>query len=479
MIYTLSQKEAGRLARNSFSRKLLDVLSEQEILKSDREYAEDIGISSAHFSRILSGQIIPSFRLLSDISDYFEVSIAEFLPTPPSLLRLDLIRDEGEEVVRVNSIDENIKYRRLLPFYMKELLPIYRTELTFPEDKAPGFQWDIGEEFAFVLKGNINFEYFDELNNNFIQHTLSEGDYVWFDSNIFHRMKNIEGTAKILDIIYNSFGDAKIFYSSMPKRKIEQNTFPYDEFKADDTGMKEYKVGQKIRRRRINLGLSLHDLARLVDISPVTLRKYEQNKASAPVRKLNHIFSALKLNPEEVFPKYGKHFTKPQIVKSNDWNEFVPVQSVNHSVDATSDPRLFNTYVPEDSLYLNRNIQPLFMEYSYKNLEDLHFSRHPDKEFLYCLEGEVHFCYYSGKGTNSIDELFKGQDVENLPVSKVIEKEEEINQKLISDIEMLTPTDALYFDSSVPHCFRSIGKKDFRVLNVVLTKRIENAMLKE
>jgi quercetin dioxygenase-like cupin family protein len=78
----------------------------------------------------------------------------------------------------------------------------------------------------------------------------------------------------------------------------------------------------------------------------------------------------------------------------------------------------------------DKHMEPFHVTFEVKNKEDLIFFNHKGEEFIYVLEGQLEFSYE--------------------------------NETLA-----LGPGDSLYFDASLPHAFRAVGKKPATAIDVI------------
>ncbi|RPJ41038.1 MAG: cupin domain-containing protein, partial [Deltaproteobacteria bacterium] len=78
----------------------------------------------------------------------------------------------------------------------------------------------------------------------------------------------------------------------------------------------------------------------------------------------------------------------------------------------------------------DKHMEPFHVQFEVKNKEDLVSLTHKGEEFLYVLEGQLEFTY-------------EGETIS------------------------LDPGDSLYFDSSAPHAFRAVGKKNALAIDVI------------
>jgi quercetin dioxygenase-like cupin family protein len=78
----------------------------------------------------------------------------------------------------------------------------------------------------------------------------------------------------------------------------------------------------------------------------------------------------------------------------------------------------------------DKHMEPFHVQFEIKKKEDLIFLTHKGEEFIYVLEGQLEFNY----------------------------EDETIS---------LEPGDSLYFDPSIPHAFRAVGKKNALAIDVI------------
>jgi transcriptional regulator with XRE-family HTH domain len=186
--------------------------------------------------------------------------------------------------------------------------------------------------------------------------------------------------------------------------------------------LKELNLGQKIKTLRQRKGLSLQQMADKSSLSVPLLSQIESEVVAPPVATLLKISRALNVNIGYFFQEEesGK---RAVIVRKNERKQ---VFRRIHE-----DPSKVGYYY-ESLAYpkADKHMEPFQVQFEVKKKEDLIFFNHKGEEFVFVLEGQLE-CSYE-------DEIF-----------------------------LLDPGDSLYFDSSFPHAFRAVGKKNALAIDVI------------
>lgn len=165
-----------------------------------QELAAKSGYSTAVLSQIENHLVSPSLGVLVHLAKAMDVNIGTFFgqhETEP----FTLIRKGEEHIVSRFASKEGVRYgytyqalgagkkdRRMEPFIVT-LEPA-----TIKNDKCYGHE---GEEFIYVLEGRIDVTLGDHTD------TLEEGDCIYYDSTIPHRVQCHGGeTARILAVVH-------------------------------------------------------------------------------------------------------------------------------------------------------------------------------------------------------------------------------------------------------------------------------------
>lgn len=186
--------------------------------------------------------------------------------------------------------------------------------------------------------------------------------------------------------------------------------------------LKELNLGQKIKTLRQRKGLSLQQMAEKTNLSKPLLSQIEGDVVAPPVATLLKISRALNVNIGYFFQEEepGK---KAVVVRKDERKQ---VFRRIHE-----DPSKVGYYY-ESLAYpkTDKHMEPFLVEFEVKKKEDLIFFNHKGEEFVFILEGQLEFSYE--------DEIFS-----------------------------LETGDSLYFDSSAPHAFRSLGTKNALAIDVI------------
>ncbi len=185
--------------------------------------------------------------------------------------------------------------------------------------------------------------------------------------------------------------------------------------------VKKLHIGKKIRDLRKKAGFVLQDLSDLTGFSKPLLSQIEMGVVSPPVATLLKISKALHVNISFFF---------------QDGNPEEKVVLVKRDKSKVIDSRYFGR---EESGYYyealafkksKKNMEPFLVEFKRKRLEKLSYFSHEGEEFLYVLQGTLEF--------RTEDRHY-----------------------------VLDTGDSLYFESSIPHAYRAIGKSNVKALTVV------------
>lgn len=187
--------------------------------------------------------------------------------------------------------------------------------------------------------------------------------------------------------------------------------------------LKELNLGQKIKALRQRKGISLEEMARRTNLSQPLLSQIESEVVAPPVATLLKIARALSVNISYFFQTEEVEEKKAVVIRKNERKK---VFRRIHE-----DPAKVGYYY-ESLAYpkADRHMEPFQVEFEAKKKEDLIFFNHKGEEFVFVLEGQLEFNY------------------EN-------------------EVYLLEPGDSLYFDSSLPHAFRAVGRKNALALDVI------------
>jgi len=189
--------------------------------------------------------------------------------------------------------------------------------------------------------------------------------------------------------------------------------------------VKKLHIGKKIRELRKKAGLVLQDLSNRTGLSKPLLSQIEKEVVSPPIATLLKISRALDIN-------IGFFF------QNHDPEERVVLVRKDESkvIDSRYFGREESGYYYEALAYKKskKYMEPFLVEFKRKKAEKLSYFSHEGEEFIYLLEGTLEF--------------------------------RTENQQYI-----LRPGDSLYFESSIPHAYRALERKNAKALTVVYPSR--------
>jgi transcriptional regulator with XRE-family HTH domain len=181
----------------------------------------------------------------------------------------------------------------------------------------------------------------------------------------------------------------------------------------------EIAIGQRLRNLRRKKAITLDKLSKKTGLSKGLLSKIENGKVSSPVSTLAQIAEALKVKLSYLVDgEAGLPERKYALVRRG------------QRVRLDKDPTSFGLYMEMLAHQKpNKLMEPSILVLEPNRSEPVIFT-HPGEEMLFVLTGEMEFNYGG--------EIFTMQE-----------------------------GDSLYFDSTVPHGGRNLGKDELRVLMVI------------
>jgi len=189
--------------------------------------------------------------------------------------------------------------------------------------------------------------------------------------------------------------------------------------------VKKLHIGRKIRELRKKSGLVLQDLSDRTGLSKPLLSQIEKEIVSPPIATLLKISKALTIDIGFFFQDNSPE-EKVVFVKRDE----------SKVMDSRYFGREESGYYYEALAYKKskKYMEPFLVEFKRKKAEKLSYFSHDGEEFIYLLEGVLEF--------------------------------RTENQQYV-----LYPGDSLYFESSIPHAYRALERKNARALTVVYPTR--------
>jgi transcriptional regulator with XRE-family HTH domain len=186
--------------------------------------------------------------------------------------------------------------------------------------------------------------------------------------------------------------------------------------------LKDLNLGQKIKSLRQRQGLSLAQVAEKAGLSEPLMTQIEGEVVAPPVATLLKISRALNVNIGYFFQDQDAEKRAVIVPRNERKKVFRRIHEEPSKVG----------YYYESLAYpkADKHMEPFHVTFEVKNKEDLIFFNHKGEEFIYVLDGQLEFNYE--------DETYA-----------------------------LGTGDSLYFDASLPHAFRAVGKKPALAIDVI------------
>lgn len=194
-------------------------------------------------------------------------------------------------------------------------------------------------------------------------------------------------------------------------------------------------VGQQLRKRREQQGLSLREVARRLDISPSALSQIETGKSRASVSTLYAIVSELGMSLDELF---GRAPVTPAATAA-------PAKATATRKRVAKEPSAVPSSASTDEQYQAHDERAILDLESGVRWERLTARPDPEADFLYVT-------YDVGGSSSGSDQFIRHSGREyGLVLSGTLEV------TVGFDTYSLGPGDSISFDSTVPHRLRNVG----------------------
>jgi transcriptional regulator with XRE-family HTH domain len=158
------------------------------------DLSKKVGVSASALSQIENSKAFPSILTLKSIANSLYTTVGELIGENETLTKNPLIKAEEIKFVKVNSSGTSLF---LLSHHenSKQMEP-YIIKFVENSDSSEIMQSHPGQEFIHVLDGKLLMS----LENT--QYIIDKGDNFYFNSNIPHMLKNIQGSsARVLWIV--------------------------------------------------------------------------------------------------------------------------------------------------------------------------------------------------------------------------------------------------------------------------------------
>lgn len=168
------------------------------------DLATRCGLDSAQISKIEEDTIMPSLAPLIKIARGLGVRLGTFLDDNEELG--PVVSRNNNRSASISFSNDNISARKHMEYFSmasqkagRHMEP-FIIDIEKSEDKNYKLSNHEGEEFIFVMEGNVEIVYGKET------YILEKGDSIYYDSIVNHHVHAQDGkTAKILAVIYTPF----------------------------------------------------------------------------------------------------------------------------------------------------------------------------------------------------------------------------------------------------------------------------------
>ncbi len=197
---------------------------------------------------------------------------------------------------------------------------------------------------------------------------------------------------------------------------------------TQDTSAENFGLGERVRGLRQKRSYTLQDLAAKTGLAKTLLEQLESDQYNPPVATLFKIAKALEVNVAHFFQDQEEDL-KVSLTR---------VAERIHSVKRShqQDGEVGYSYASLEVHKGRKLMQPLLVTFDVMEKRDMVFVSHDGQECVYLLEGELEF-------------------------------------RTPDQLHTMSPGDCLYFESDVPHAFRSLGATPAQALVVVSNARAE------
>ncbi|MEP1778860.1 helix-turn-helix domain-containing protein [Reichenbachiella sp.] len=311
-------------------------------------------------------------------------------------------------------------------------------------ESAHHYQW--GEEFVFVLSGDLNYKYLSEnrhqkdlaldksIHLSANHENTNSKDFVWIKGHLPHMAKAGNEETILLIITKDPRGKPGLFEIYDVEENIDNKQDLFVESLRRGLGI-------IVKRGRRNAGLSLKEAAELSNISPSYLAKIEASKANPKLEVIFELARTLDLDYEDFFPE-----DKPAPVHfgSSTTPNHVDLTTNKQSYDEQVRKNLFkgcNSFVPALNIQLlefDSQSQKLPSEFTWFNTDTA----------LVLLNGFFEFFYFESE--EQIDHKKKYTYEQLLLLCKHDKEKNKIIRKNV------TPWDSLYIPARRIHFIKSL-----------------------
>ncbi len=273
------------------------------------------------------------------------------------------------------------------------------------------------EEFAFVLRGTIEFQI--ETPEGRRTETLARGDSVYFRSDLPHAFRSLEPHAgETLHVFCSPSASTGGGFDWPRQRGVA--------YELGDGAHRQRHVGERLRLLREAHGWTVDRVAHSAGLPPRHMMRIEKGEQTVPLDAVIRLARAFGKPLRELI---GLAATRPPYyhVQRSTAITSVPNRRRRTPVERPNAPPS-KTCQPLASGFPAKEMYPYFLRMLNVNVETLTLHEHHGQEFIYVLEGELELTTYTG------------------------------DQRVH---EVLHAGDSIYIDSTVPHLLRSWTRNPF------------------
>ncbi len=187
---------------------------------------------------------------------------------------------------------------------------------------------------------------------------------------------------------------------------------------------KDIKIGDRIRRLRITKGMAMGEVSQQSGISEQTIDSIESGMLTPPI---GNLVSLAKVFDVAVGDFFGDGGDAPYCIVRSDGREAIS------RFDSASGKPCGYSYESLGSQKKNRNMEPFLVTLSPIESSQIEPNQHVGEEILFVLEGKVEV-------------------------------------RLLDRVEILSPGDSIYYDSTMPHVVSCHGDTPAKILAVIYAK---------
>jgi len=158
------------------------------------ELAKKVGVSSSALSQIEKAKASPSIVTLKAIADNLHTTVGELIGENEELTKNPLVRFDEKSFVETNKSGASLY---LLSYHgNSKQMDTFLIEFEENSDSEALMKMHPGQEFCFVLKGEVEMQLEDKV------YILREKDSFYFNSNRMHLARNrAKGISQILWVV--------------------------------------------------------------------------------------------------------------------------------------------------------------------------------------------------------------------------------------------------------------------------------------